>query len=280
MKGDVMKVKKRILVCIVFIGLCISTIIKSENPPSQEIERLKAEIKQLQTTIESLQKKISQLKDALADESDEKMRLLQICRKAGINVHIKDSTQSGEVTYRGKKRSKEWFDEMYKRFCIDIVCINGKYFDKEHLEFQRILPNKILPKGTVVKVPSGCKVLQALGNGEALVINKGRTLKRTTIKGEYLGTISRGSDTLFHLSGYEGQLIDEQALSYKGPLISTGTFEYTDTLEARRTIQSFRIFKSFYEPLTKEQFADALNSGYILTYLERRGRRTRITTVP
>ena len=272
--------KKNILVCIVFIGLCMPTIIKSENSPPQEIERLKAEIKQLQTTIESLQKKILQMKKDLANGSKEKLRLLKLCEKAGIDVRAKDNTQPGEVTYRGKQRSKEWFEQMYKKFCGDIVCVNGKYFDKEHLEFQSILPNKILPKGTVVKLPSGCKVLQALGNGEALVINKGRTLKRTTITGEYLGTVSRGSDTLFHLSGYEGQLIDEQAISYKGPLISTGTFKYTDALEARKTIQSFRIFKSFYEPLTKERFADALNSGYILKYLERRGRRTRITTVP
>ncbi len=252
--------KKTILVCMVFVGLCMPTIIKSENSPLQEIERLKAEIKQLQTTIESLQKKILQLKKDLANESKEKVRLLKLCKKAGIDVRIKDDAQPGEVIYRGKKCSKEWFDKMYKRFCGNIVCINGEYFDKGLLEFQRILPNKLWPKGTVVKFPSGCKVLQVLGHGEALVIEKGLTLKRTTLTGEYLGTISQGSDTLFHLSGYERQLIDEQALSYKGPLLSIGTFEYTDALGARKTIQSFRIFKSFYEPLTKEQFADALNS--------------------
>ncbi len=263
---------------MVFVVLCTPTIIKSENSPPQEIKRLKAEVKQLHTTIESLQKKILQLKEDLANESKEKVRLLELCKKAGIDVRIKVDAQPGEVIYQEKKRSKEWFDEMYKRFCGNIVCINGKYFDKGLLEFQRILHNKLLPKGTVAKVPSGCKVQQVLGHGEALIWRKGSSF--TYSDGVAVRMTQRTPEILFHLSGYERQLIDGQAIDYKGPLISTGTFEYTDTLGAKRTIQSFRIFKSFYEPLTKEQFADALNSGYLLTYPSRRGGKTRIRIVP
>lgn len=234
------------------------------------------------------QNTIARLKKTLAEQTEENKRLLALCKEAGIQTAKPEKTsfKSGEIVYRGKRRDERWFDTMYKRFCGNIVYINGEYFDKNLLEFQSISPNKIWPKGAVVKVPSRCKVLQVLGPGEALILREAYKAVRITgnhsgLKGAWSRIAEAANaqpEILFHLSGYERKLIDGQAIDYEGPLISTGTYEYSDALGASRTVQSFRIFKSFYEPLTKEQFADALNSGYILTYPSRG--RTQIRTVP
>jgi hypothetical protein len=236
------------------------------------------------------QNTITRLKKTLDEQTEENKRLLALCKEAGIQTAapIKTSFKSGEIIYRGKIRDTIWFDTMYKRFCGNIVCMNGEYFDKSLLEFQDILPNKLLPKGTVVKVPSRCKVLQVLGPGEALILREAYQAVHITgnhsgLKGAWSRIAEAANaqpEILFHLSGYERQLIDEQTFSYEGPLISIGTYEYSDALGASRTVQSFRIFKSFYEPLTKEQFADALNNGFILSYPNERRGRVEIKTVP
>lgn len=263
---------RKVLLLTMVLLLMFATVAKPNNSPRLELQTLQTEITKLKLTINSLRKIIEQLKRDLEEENEEKCRLLGLCRKAGIKVDVRPLPRQdfeGEIIYRGSTRSKLWFDKRYEQFCGNIVCINGEYFEKSLLGIQNISPNKLWPKGTVVKFPFRCKVLQVLGRGEALVIKKGQTIKRTTFKGKYLGTISRGSDTLFHLRGYEKQLIDEQVLYYEGSLISIGTFEYTDTLEAKRIIQSFRIYK----PLTKKQFADCLNSGFHLYQIRnRRGR--------
>jgi len=242
-----MKAKKIIFVYMVFVGLCTHSIIGAENSSAKEIERLKAEIKQLQTIIKSLQKKISQLRKDLANESNEKIRLLKICRKAGIDVHVKDVAKSGEikypdeVMYRGKKRSNEWFDEMYKRFFDKIAFVNGKYIERG------ILENRYARFG------QKAEILQVINENELLVTDE---------------------DTIYHVHGVSGDFVDGEPFPFRGYLIMfTGTYRYVSALGSVKTIKSCKVEQ--YKPLTREQFSDALNSGYILTYPGRGGRRMR-----
>lgn len=238
--------QKTILVCMVFVGLCTPTIIKSENSPPPEIELLKAENKRLQTSLKYYQKRLLQVKEDLANESKEKLRLLELCKKAGIDVSIKVDAQFGEIIYRGEKRSKEWFDEMYKKYFDTIALVGGNYIDRGVFE------NKYARFG------QKAKILQVINENELLVTD---------------------GDSTYHVHGVVGDYYDDAPFPFRGYIIlRTGTYRYTSTLGAAKTVQSCKVYQ--YKPLTKEQFADALKSGYLLKYLDRKGRRVRIVTVP
>jgi hypothetical protein len=172
------------------------------------------------------------------------------------------------IVYHGKERSRLWFDKMYESFCDKIFYVEGKYFDKKAFVFVAsggnylqgwTYPNQApvdrnyllckgnylrgnisYPKGQIVTVEYSLEVVQVLESGELLVRQ------------------DREPDALFHLTGMrEGQLVDNQSFSFKGYLISLGTFEYKTVLGAKRTIPSFKACN--FLPLTREQFAEALN---------------------
>ncbi len=49
------------------------------------------------------------------------------------NVETLYNLPNGEIIYHGKKRSKLWFDKMYEVFSQNLICVEGKYFDKKLL---------------------------------------------------------------------------------------------------------------------------------------------------
>ncbi len=186
--------------------------------------------------------------------------------KAAWDTTKKPLGFGNSIVYRGKKRTQKWFDRMYERFSDKIICIDGKYINKEIKKKVIYLRGEVgYPKGTVVAIPDrSWNVLQALGNGEALIIQKGVGLRSSHFS-------YRESDALFHLSGYQGQLTDDESLSLEGYLISNGIYEYTTALGAKKTVQSFVFYQ--HQPLTREQFADAIKSGFKLISYEKRGEK-------
>jgi hypothetical protein len=72
--------------------------------------------------------------------------------------------------------------------------------------------------------------------------------------------------------GYNGpSLSDDQIFPYTGKLVCVGTYKYTGGLGTQNTIQSFKVWQP--DPLTKEQFAEAISSGFeLVDYVERGGK--------
>lgn len=212
-------------------------------------------------TIGRAKKAYKWIKKQLDEKEKENKRLKILCKQAGINTaKIADTSFSpNDIVYRGRKCSQKWFDKMYEKFCGKIICVDGKYIDvKESKKKATYLRGKAnYPKGSIVAIPNrSWTVLQALGNGEALITQEGIGVRSSNFS-------YREPDLLFHLSGYQSQLTDNQTISLKGHLISMGTFEYINTSGAKNTIQSFTIFQE-HESLTREQFADAIKSGFEL----------------
>jgi len=268
-----MKIKK-LLILVIILVLCSvewPTIVlgQEEKEQSENIKLLQAKIEKLEQTIKSQQTTVQRLEEALAEQIEENERLLALCREAGIKTITrgKTSLDPGDIVYRGKKRTQKWFERMYKRFSDKIICIDGKYIEVKEIKKKVIYlqGEASYPKGTIVAIPNRrWNVLQALGNGEALIIQKGMGVSSSRFS-------YREPDALFHLSGYQGQLTDNQSISLKGYLISTGTYEYTTALGAKKTVQSFVLYQ--HQQLTREQFADAITSGFKLVDYEKIGKR-------
>jgi hypothetical protein len=76
------------------------------------------------------------------------------------------------------------------------------------------------------------------------------------------------------LCGYDHPLIDGESLNID-KLICIGTYEYTTTTGAKKTVQSFKVWEP--KPLTKEQFAEVLRSKFVLiNYVERNGKTVEV----
>jgi len=289
-----MRARKYWLSVVIVVAICATALGETveEQGKKKQIEDtklLQAKIENLEQTVETQQdiikrseEVISKLKQKLAEQIQENKRLQALCKEAGINTAKpgKTSFSPGEVIYREKKRSQRWFDRIYERFRYEIAYVDGEYIDKNLVQLEPISGNKPWPNGSIAKAPSGCKVLQVLGPGEALIWKEAfkstHSGSTSGIKGVWAKIATAALSTreiLFHLTAYEGQLVDEQYFSFEGPLICMGTFEYTNTVGAKKTIQSFAVCKSFYEPLTREQFAEAIKSGFELVYYKKVGGR-------
>lgn len=178
---------------------------------------------------------------------------------------------NGGIIYRDKKRDMRWLNYMYKEFQNKIAFVDGKYIYLADASVER-------QQG---------KVLQVLNDGEAIIYQEGYTALRQrpgtpeSPEGMYRriqSALIAGPDRpeiYFHIKGYKGTLIDGQQFS-NVTLISCGTYKYTSTDGANRIIQSFAV----YEPLTRERFADALNSGFILTKQIKVGDKTVEQSIP
>lgn len=276
MKGEKNWIWVLMALAICYAGSCTRVWAQENNELPEDVKLLQARIKELEeivkareNTISRAEKALNRLRKELDEQIEENKRLLALCREAGIKTTkpAKTSLTPGEIVYRGKKRSQKWFDRMYERFHDKIAYVDGKYYDigESLLKAKRISGGKTYPKGSIVTVSSGGEVLQVLGHGEALIFQEG---VRVTSSGfSTRGFSSPGfsykePDILFHLTGYEGQLVDNQLFSFNGYLICVGTFEYTTALGAKKMVQSFEAYRP--EALTREQFAEAISSGFEL----------------
>ena len=165
---------------------------------------------------------------------------------------IKKKTPGFEnaIVYQGKKRHPKWFDRMYEKFCDKFTYWNGKYIELgKRLADVHTLDNNhmVWPIGNPVIFPYEGRVLSVVGKGEILVTS------RTGI--------------ITHIHGLEGIFVDKQIVPREicQRLIYTGTFDYDTVLGGHKVVPSF----IHYKPLTKEQFAEVLNSGVELIEYER-----------
>jgi hypothetical protein len=248
--------KKMFVVLVVFMA-CSIVQADVNDVNTLTLEQCRARILELERIVRSqqdrIEKLIARLKNQTGRSQDVNAPKVSDAKKSHI---IPPFDPNNGIVYNGKKRDMQWFNYFYKENQNEIAFVDDKY----------------------TYITGGLKrrqgeVLQVLDNGEAIICQKGRKGFKSSMIGSSGGRdggdlwerIQTGAastpstpDIFYHIKGYKGSLVDGQSFSCNA--ISNGTFEYIDTTGAQRTIKSFIVC----EPLTKEQFADALNSGFIL----------------
>jgi len=240
--------------------------------PNSEINSLQEKIKQLEIVIESQRKLINELKtklDGLIKENEK----LKTMNEEGIVINDtskKTSFDPNNVVCRGEKRSRLWFDTMYEKFNDKIVFLDGKYFylDMSKIsktiidEFGAVRSTEITKEasyefGTVRSTPSKCEILQILGHDEILVIRPSSQrfyYSRRTLKGQGIPGSEKMEEIpeiVFCVKG-----MDTSKLAVGDPFKSS-KLVYIDICKHEGV--SIRCFQ-IAAPLTREQFAEAINS--------------------
>lgn len=278
-----------IVVAILFGGLSASTTTAEENNTgAQDVNVLKTNIRELEKTIKTqeeqirrAEKALDELKKQLDIQIKENDRLRELCKKAGIDTTKEigsSTTPYGHIIYRGKERDVEWFNKIYKRFSDKIAFVNDKFVDLRLLKPKHISAD-FVEVGTIVNTGNEIgklgyvnyyyKVLSVIKDGQALINCSGES-------GYVVNGVGHtgGHYFTFHLCGYDHPLIDGASLDLQN-LICVGTYEYTTAMGAKKIVQSFKVWQP--EPLTKEQFAEALRRGFELAnYVERQGKTVKI----
>ncbi|MGA2092372.1 MAG: hypothetical protein ABSH16_03050 [Sedimentisphaerales bacterium] len=265
-----------IIIVILFGGLSSSTTAEENNAGTQDVNVLKTNIGELKKTIQTQEeqiqrtnKELDELKKQLDAQIKENDRLRELCKKAGIDTTKEidsNTTPNGRIIYRGKERDEDWFNRMYKRFSDKIALVGDKFVDlgTEPKE----IGNDFVEVGTIIDARYGDNtVISVIGDREALI----------NYQGGRLSQISSITKVTYHICGYDYPLIDGQRLDilFKKNLICVGTYEYTTAQGAKKTIQSFKVWEP--KPLTKEQFAEALRSGFeLVNYVEKQGKTVKV----
>ena len=279
-----MKLKKSavvsIVIAILFGGLSASTRAGENNAGAQDINALKIKIGELEKTINTQAEQIQQtgktldeLRKQLDVQIEENNRLRELCKKAGIDTTKESGSASkpvGCIIYRGKERDEEWFNRMYERFSDKISLAGEKFYDLRTFEPKEIEAD-FVEIGAIVDAGYGDnKVISVIGDGEALIRHVGGRLSQMRVGGMPISY----PDVIYYLCGYDHSLIDEQTLNMK-KLICVGTYKYTAASGVQKTVQSFKVWEP--KPLTKEQFAEALRSGFeLVNYVEKQGKTVKI----
>lgn len=158
------------------------------------------------------------------------------------------------IVYRGKTRTKKWFDKMYEKFRDKYVYIDGKYVHKTSLIMGDMDSNKIWSIGSVVHFPYRSHVEEVLKKGEVIISNDD----------------GYGVKKVLHVHGLEDNFVVAQHFWTQGVLFKcTGAFPYRYTTpgwepghhEYVGNLAAYSVVVYKPEPLTKEQFTDAINSG-------------------
>lgn len=288
-----------IITVTIFLSAFDSVLLGAEdaNQGSQlqtlqaKIDLLEKTIKTQQEHITSTEKALSDVKKQLDEQIKENKRLRLLYEKAGIGTagEIPESIGPNQpsvspdrpIVYQGHKRTKPWFEGMYKQFSDKIALLNGKFVNLRFVDIGK--PEDMLKSplqvGEIIQIPSKCKVFSVVREGEVLLakeylVKKGSSGGSVRIvpaeKGynEITKSINRPSsgsvsNFIFHVTGYDGpSLSDDQIFPYTGKLVCDGTYKYTGDQGTQKTVQSFKVWKP--EPLTREQFAEAINSGFEL----------------
>jgi cell division protein FtsB len=264
---------KKHFIVIVTLATCLiglqTTLWGQElKDPNEEIKLLQEKIKQLEKTIESQQKRFNQLtaryndiKKQLDEQIKENERLkdkISPAMPAKTNFDPNDG-----IIYRGKKRNKLWFYRTYRKFCDKLAYVDGKYIDvgRQLAGYHNLDSDHMTwPIGSPVQFPYDSKVISVIKEGEVLISNG----------------IKYSETLVIHLHNLDGTYVVGQDFpdAMRLHLIYTGIFEYEAAFGRKMTVPSL----TPYRPLTKEQFAEAINSGIDL--IIRKENNGKITETP
>jgi len=256
------------------VAICLAATVQGQRGknPNEKVELLQEKIKCLEKTIKFQQKKYGELKadygnikKQLDEQIKENEKLKALVKNIDTDV-VTESVKSkfnpnDGIIYLGKQRDKLWFYRMYNRFYDKIASVNGKYYDiQEGVLNPSMINEGFFLIGIVAKTPNKCKVYKTLTSGEVVVIRpasqRSSIIYQPALRYGYRPASSTKyvditPELLFHVKGIIDNVTVGSPFSMN-KLISIGSYAYGD-----RKIQSFAI----YEPLTKEQFVDALKSG-------------------
>jgi regulator of replication initiation timing len=279
-----------ILIAFLFGGLSANVTAEENNTKTQDVNVLKTKIGELEKTINTqaeqiqrTEKALDELRKQLDAQIEENNRLRELCKKAGIDTTKEAGSASkpiGRIIYRDKERDEEWFDRMYERFSDSIAYADSKFYNiKEGKLNQKTIGEGSFKIGTFVRTPDDCNVYKLLGEGEVLIVRpesqSTTTVYRTPDQREFGVKTTTYAQTkiyttpelLFHVKGAADNAVEGEPFS-SSKLIFIGSYNYQD-----RKIQSFII----YEPLTREQFAEALRGGFeLVNYVERQGKTVKV----
>ena len=283
-----------IIIVAIFLSAFGPVLLGAEDVnQGSEPQTLQSKIDMLEETIKTQQEHITRTEKALSDvkkqldkQIEENDRLRELCKKAEIVTTKESSSASkpiGRIIYRGKERDEDWFNRMYERFSDNVAYADGKFYNiKEGLINQKTISDESFEIGTFVRTPTDCNVYKLLSDGEVLIMrpeSQSTTTIYRTPDGRYghefgiktatyaQTKIYTTPELLFHVKGATDSVVEGEHFS-SSKLIYIGSYHYQD-----RKIQSFII----YEPLTKEQFAEALRSGFeLVNYVERKGKTVEI----
>lgn len=191
---------------------------------------------------------------------------------AGQSVQAPAKATSREIMYKNQSRDDAWFDQMYAKFNDKIANVDGKYIDvglarlRPEPEEVRAEPPK--PGTELRTTPVHSNILQVLGKEEVLVK---RDAVQARLSGGYRGDatdMARSvaeagaslSEVIFHVRGLDTSRFVNGAAFPQVDLIYAGTYTYPTSGGATNTVQSFLVYK----PLTRDKFAEALSSGFVL----------------
>jgi len=253
---------KKIFVVLVIFMICGIAQADVNDVNVLTLEQCRARILELERIVRSqqdrIEKLIARLKNQTGRGQDINTPKVSDAKKPHI---IPPFDPNNGIVYNGTKRNLQWFNYFYKENQNKIAFVDGKYiYIADKLENRQ------------------GEVQDVLDNGEAIIRETEYVTSQRHNTGVFYGdgadlhdAIQRNidnaynnppkltkTDRYFHIKGYKKPLIDKQP--FNCAIIRNGIFEYTTTTGANKTVESFIV----YEPITKEQFADAINSGFIL----------------
>jgi hypothetical protein len=269
-----------ILIAVLFWGLPAIVRAEENNTGTQDVNVLKTNIRELEKTIKTQEEQIQrtgktldELMKQLDAQIKESNRLRELCKKAGIDTTKESDSASkpiGRIIYRDKERDEDWFNRMYERFSDKIALAGDKFVDLRTFKPKDIGAD-FVEVGTIIDAGYGKnKVISVIGDGEALINYRGGRFSQMRVG----GTPVASTDVIYHLCGYDHPLIDGQTLDIRN-LICVGTYKYTTASGVQKTVQSFKVGEP--KPITKEQFAEALRSGFeLVNYVEKQGKTVKV----
>jgi hypothetical protein len=158
-------------------------------------------------------------------------------------------------TYRGKERTKQWFDKKYKTYRHQVAMIGDSYRfidNRSNYTILRFIDNR--SNYTILRTPPD--TIGAVRSGWGIVT---QVIDEDEVFAKAPGVNS--PTAYFHLRGIDtSTLVKGSRLRRRDGFLYLGDHEYVDAEGAKRRIQSYRLYK----PLTREQFAEALAGGVIL----------------
>ena len=227
---------------LILIGLLITafagvTIAQDgpADPRDKELQELRATVKFLKARIEALEKTTARQRDEIAKLKEK--------GSPAEDPAAKRPAPANTYTYRGKKRTEQWFDKMYKTYRTQVAMIGDSYRFVDNRSNYTILR---IPPDTIGAVRSGWGIVtKVIDDDEVLAKAPG----------------NNSPTAYFHLRGVDtSTLVEGSELRWRHGFLYLGDYEHVEAGGAKRRIQSYRLHK----PLTREQFAEALAGGVIL----------------